>query len=239
MAKAKGRNFAFILYPDSLPEGWKEKLEDLGMPMAISPLHDKDVKEVKNPLDLTDYEAELYNLGRLFKKPHYHVMYIAPNPVTIDGVRNKIKRKLGDNTVSHVEIVDNVEGYYQYLTHESKDAIRKKKVKYDKNDIVHLCNFDIDRYITMDDIQKKELFNAITKVVITEKLENIFDLTDFVMAKGDTIGVPTLDVMNDVIAPRTSLLRMYFDGAYQRRKNGTCVKLEERIKEERTKEVDK
>jgi hypothetical protein len=25
--------------------------------------------------------------------------------------------------------------------------------------------------------------------------------------------------MNDVIAPRTGLLRLYFDGAYQRRKN--------------------
>lgn len=39
------------------------------------------------------------------------------------------------------------------------------------------------------------------------------------MLVSNTLIVQTLDVMNDVIAPRTGLLRLYFDGAYQRRKN--------------------
>ena len=48
---------------------------------------------------------------------------------------------------------------YLYLTHESKDAIEKKKHKYDKADIKHINNFDIDRYVTLDD----ENFEILTK----------------------------------------------------------------------------
>jgi len=217
--KAKGRNFTFILYPDSLPEGWVELLESLYIPMAISPLHNKDPREVKDIFELNDEEIELLNRGMLLKKPHYHVMYCAPNPVTVDSVRNKIKRKLGDKTVSHVEIIDTVEGCYKYLTHESKEAIRLKKPIYEKKDIKLISNFDIDRYITLDDMQKKDLFNAIIRAIIDNKLENILDLTDYIVKYGEDIGVPSLDVLNDVIASRTSLLRMYFDGAYQRRKD--------------------
>lgn len=216
--KAKGRNFAFILYPESLPEDWADLLESLGIPMAVSPLHDKDPREVKNVFELSDEETDLLNRGMLFKKAHYHVMYSAPNPVTTDGVRNKIKRKLGDNVLSHVEIVDNVEGYYKYLTHESSDAIKKNKPVYDKNEIKHLSNFDIDRYITLDEAQKKELFNAVTGAIYKHKIENLFELMDYVVSNGSEIGVESVDVLNDVIAPKTGLLRLYFDGAYQTRK---------------------
>lgn len=226
-SKAKARNFAFILYPESVPDNWLEKLSDLKIPMAISPLHDKDQREIIDPFSLSDEETELLKVGKLYKKAHWHVMYCAPNPVTVDGVRNKVKRCLGDNSISHIEIVDSVEGYYKYLTHESSDAIKKKKIKYDSKDIVKISNFDIDRYITIDDAQKKELFNDIAKVIMKNKLENIFDLSDYIMHSGSEIGIPTLDIMNDVIASKTGLLRLYFDGAYQRRMNGKRVVFDE------------
>ena len=47
MAKEKARYFTFLLYPDSIPEDWEMKLELLGLPMAISPLHDKDLSSVE------------------------------------------------------------------------------------------------------------------------------------------------------------------------------------------------
>lgn len=43
----KARNFGFLLYPDSIPNDWKEKLESLGVSMAVSPLHDMDEKKIK------------------------------------------------------------------------------------------------------------------------------------------------------------------------------------------------
>jgi hypothetical protein len=120
--------------------------------MAISPLHDKDKTERKN---LTEDEQKRVDEGeKIYKKAHYHVLYIAKNPVTIESVRNKIKRALGNKALSHVEIVDGIESVYKYLTHESKDAIEKKKYKYDSENIIHLNDFDIERYIFLDESQK-------------------------------------------------------------------------------------
>lgn len=224
MAKPKARNFAFLIYPDSSPNDWRTRLESLGLPIAASPIHNKDkVERVESPQDLSDEERDLYQAGRLFKKPHRHILYIAKNPVTTEAVRNKIKRALGEKSVQHVEIVDNVQGAYLYLTHESKDAKAKHKHVYPKKDLVLLNNFDIDRYVTLDDAQKKKLFNVLTQAIVEYKIENILDLSDYINDHGEEIGVPTLDVMNDVIAPRTGLLRLYLDGAYQRRLNGTRI----------------
>lgn len=221
---AKARNFAFIIYPESIPEDWEDCLIKVGVPIAVSPLHDKDISE-RSYEDMSEDEQKIIDAGGVvYKKPHYHVIYIAKNPVTSDSVRNKIKRALGNKSISHLEIVDNIEHYYKYLTHESADAVKKKKHKYDREDIVFINDFDIDRYITIDESQKKELFNALTKVIIQNKLENIFDLSDYVLNKGEEIGIPTLDVMNDVIASKTGLLRLYFDGAYQRRKRSQSPK---------------
>lgn len=47
MSKEKARYFTFLLYPESIPEDWEEKLELLGVPIAISPLHDMDEKRIK------------------------------------------------------------------------------------------------------------------------------------------------------------------------------------------------
>lgn len=112
-SRQKSRYFTFLLYPESLPENWIDKLESLGVAIAISPLHDKDKSELE---------------GQEFKKSHYHVIYIAKNPVTAESVRLKIKRLLGDKVINLVQIIHtSVENAYLYLTHESKEAIRKNK----------------------------------------------------------------------------------------------------------------
>ena len=50
----KARNFGFLLYPDSIPNDWKEKLESLGVSMAVSPLHDMDEKKDKDTWNSSD-----------------------------------------------------------------------------------------------------------------------------------------------------------------------------------------
>lgn len=76
--------------------------------MAISPLYDKDETDRKFE-ELTEYEQEIINNGgKVYKKANYHVLYIAKSPVTTESVRNKIKRALGNKSLSHLEIVDGV-----------------------------------------------------------------------------------------------------------------------------------
>ena len=207
----KARHFGFLLYPDSIPNDWKGKLESLGISMAVSPLHDMDEKKDKEKWTIDDVVRN----GKHYKKPHYHVIYIARNPVTIESIRKKIKRKLGDSSVAHVEIIDSIKGAYEYLTHESKDAIAKKKHIYDKKDILYSNDFDIDRYITLDESQKRELRKTLTSIIDKYGVVNAKELRAFLNWKGAEFGVTNLGDVEDVLSSNGSLFRFYFDGNYQ------------------------
>lgn len=209
--KAKSRYFTFLLYPESLPEDWELKLESLGMPIAISPLHDKDRKEGNE---------------QGLKKAHYHVIYVTPNPVTAHSVRMRIKRLLGDQSIAMVQIVaSSMENMYLYLTHESKDAIAKKKYVYDKADIKHLNNFDIDRYIVLDEAEKKGIERVILNIIYDNRLENVFDFMDFYHVHKDEYNLPDESNMFSILKSNTGMLKMFFDGAYQRNQKQRNIEL--------------
>lgn len=206
MTKEKARYFTFLLYPESIPNNWKMQLELLDIPMAISPLHDKDIDKK--------------NGG--FKKAHYHVIYVAKNPVTAESVRLKIKRTLGDNSLAIVQIVrKSMENMYLYLTHESKDAVAKKKHIYSKNDIQLLSNFDISRYVTLDVEEKDYIFNVICNMIDEQSLANVRELKRFVQQRGNEYNIDSMKIVNDVIRSHTGLIRLYFDAVYQERKYGS------------------
>lgn len=237
----KARHFAFLLYPDSSPADWIEKLEAIGQPMAISPIHDKDRTErktadaIRKEIDrkvqamITIDNADQYDQIKaqitaevdqrennlpMYKKPHYHVLYVASNPVTADSVRRKIQRALGQQAVALVQIVDNVEGAYQYLTHESKDAVAKHKHVYDKSDIKLLNNYDIDRYVVMDAEQKKDMLLLLMDIICESRIINIIRLRDWLKENGETYGLDDRSVTT-VIKENAALIRMCFDASYQ------------------------
>lgn len=203
----KSRYFTFLLYPESIPEDWLTRLEMIGMPMAISPLHDSDKSTIE---------------GQEFKKPHYHVIYIANNSVTAESVRLKIKRALGDKSIAKVQIIiTSVENSYLYLTHESKDAIAKNKHVYNKKDIILLNNFDIDRYV-IDNVEDKEArFQVLCNIIKQEELANIIELSDFIELRGSEYGIRSMKEANDAIMLHTYLIKLYFDGVYQNREYGS------------------
>lgn len=206
MTKDKARYFTFLLYPESIPEDWETKLELMGVPIAISPLHDRDLSGVE---------------GQQFKKAHYHVIYVAKNPVTADSVRKRMQRSLGENSIAKVQIVkSSIENMYLYLTHESKDAVAKNKVKYSRKDIKLLGNFDVDRYITLDVEDKDDMLNDVCDLIDQHGLANIRELRRFVRLHGAEYGLPSMKVINSVLRSHTGLIRLYFDAVYQERKYG-------------------
>ena len=206
MAKDKARYFTFLLYPESIPVDWQEKLELIGVPIAISPLHDKDKSNVE---------------GQTYKKAHYHVVYVAKNPVTSDSVRRKIQRVLGVKSVAKVQVVvQSMENVYLYLTHESKDAVAKNKHKYSKRDIALLNNFDIDRYVTLDAEDKDDMLNDVCDLIDDHNLANMRELRRFVRVHGAEYNLPSMKIINSVLRAHTGLIRLYFDAVYQERKYG-------------------
>ena len=116
MADLKRRHWAFVGYPESLPEDWIERLQATGIRFAVSPLHDKDV----NPT------------GEL-KKAHYHVILSYTGGTRLSQVKN-VTDALGQPSPIPLEAV---EGYYRYLTHKDNP----EKAQYSERDIRHVNGF--------------------------------------------------------------------------------------------------
>ena len=72
MSTKRARNWAFVIYPESLPKNWKNIITEIGIPMAVSPLHDKDI----------DPTGEV-------KKPHYHCIVTYEGPTSYEVVKRK------------------------------------------------------------------------------------------------------------------------------------------------------
>nr|CDL67169.1 unnamed protein product [uncultured bacterium] len=155
----KGRHWAAVLYPESLPADWKEQLAGKGIRIAISPLHDRD----KNP----DGEA---------KKPHYHVILCFEGPTTFTVVK-AITDSLGQPAPQKLE---SVKGYYRYLTHKDNP----EKAQYNESDIETLNGFSI---MDFADLTKSEV-NRVKKELQTLILElNVLDysvLMDYILFNG-------------------------------------------------------
>lgn len=208
--KEKSRYFTFLLYPESVPEDWLTKLETLDVPMAISPLHNKDESPMGG-----------------YKKPHWHVIYVAKNPVTADSVRVRIKRLLGDSSIAMVQIIERgIESMYLYLTHESKDAIAKNKHVYPKEDIQLIGNFDIDRYIVLDESDKKRLRKLLCEIIRDNHIINVTELDAFMAVQGQHYDELLCSSLIEILTGATGLFKLYFDANYQngwRAKYSLCL----------------
>lgn len=120
-AKRAGRtrNFATVVYPESAPQDWLEKLAEAKIEALVSPLHDKD----KNP----DGEP---------KKAHYHVILMFETVKTIEQVK-EITEKIGG---VGVEKINSLRGYARYLIH----ADNPEKAQYNKADIKQFGGADYE-----------------------------------------------------------------------------------------------
>ena len=113
-----------------------------------------------------------------------------------------------------------MENMYLYLTHESKDAIAKNKVKYSKKDIKLINNFDIERYVTLDVEDKEDMLNDVYDMIDDYDLANMRELRRFVKENGAEHNLPSMKIINSVLRSHTGLIRLYFDAVYQERKYG-------------------
>ena len=116
----KGRNWAFVVYPESLPKNWEEIITETGLPMVFSPLHDKDV----NPT------------GEV-KKSHYHVICYYENPTTSRAVKEYVTDKLNGTIPIKLE---SMTGMYRYHLHLDNP----EKYQYDDRDRKFFNGFDVN-----------------------------------------------------------------------------------------------
>lgn len=167
----KKRNWTTIVYPESAKEGWIDELQQTGLEIAISPLHDKDL----NPT------------GEI-KKSHFHVIISFPGPTTFNCVQ-----ELSDNILSGVLVkpIESIRGMYRYLTHKDNPD----KAQYNDSDIILLNGFDPTNILSNADEQAIKLL-----VVYYIQDNKIYEYSDLINSLASSDNADMLHVaMNHTI----------------------------------------
>lgn len=132
-AKRTGRtrNFATVVYPESAPVNWIERLDQHHIAALISPLHDKD----KNPSGEP-------------KKAHYHVLLMFESPADYESKVAPIFAEIGG--VGR-EKVGSARGYARYLCHLDNP----EKIQYSPSEVCCLGGADYNSIVNLptDDIK--------------------------------------------------------------------------------------
>lgn len=152
----KKRNWAFVLYPESAPADWVERLKTTGLSICISPLHDKDLDADGQP-----------------KKAHYHVILVYGNTTTYNNVKS-LTDSLGQPIPQALE---QIRGYYRYLTHLDNP----EKYQYEPKDIVCLNGFDISDFIEMTKSEVNKFIKEIHNFILDNDILEYADLCDLLL----------------------------------------------------------
>lgn len=117
MPEKRKRNWAFVVYPDSAPDNWREMLHEMLVPGFISPLHDADE-----------------NANGEQKKPHWHVM------LTFKGLKSlaQVKEITEALNAPAPQECKDVRAYARYLCHLDNP----EKAQYQISDVESLGGAD-------------------------------------------------------------------------------------------------
>jgi hypothetical protein len=156
----RSRGWSFLLYPESMPNNWDSELDKLCCPVAVSPLHNKDIYED---------ETESHKVGEV-KKPHYHAV------ICFDGKKSleQVKELLAVFNCPLPQVCHNIVGSVRYFTHIDNP----NKAQYDKNLIKSYCGFNVDKCFALRKEDYSRILCEIYKFIKECKVKSFSDLVD-------------------------------------------------------------
>ena len=157
---AKARYACFLVYSESAPEDWKQRLKKTHGCYAISPLHEPDEEN---------------------SKPHYHVIYRHGNPVTLATMGRFIPSDIPAN--GHVELVTAPRNYQRYLIHLDDPEKQQFEDGADAIEVLNGFPLDLTRDYSKAELQgfRSEIYSLIREYDMTEYAE----LLDYLMDNGE------------------------------------------------------
>lgn len=158
-ANIKKRNWTMLVYPESAPKNWRNILADTGLPIAVSPLHDRDL----NP----DGEK---------KKEHYHIILCYSGPTSFNVV-NKLCASLNSPIPKPLEAV---RGMYRYFTHKDNP----EKAQYDEHNISVINGFSISDYNELTRSEVNEIKMRILDLICENSIIEYSQLLDVLRNEG-------------------------------------------------------
>lgn len=148
----KKRYWAAILYPESLPSNWEDYLQNSGLSCCYA-LHNKDI----NP-DNTE------------KKEHIHLILCYDGPTTYKSVKSFLEPL----NCTIPQPLEQVRGYYRYLTHKDNP----EKYQYDDSIIKCLNGFNPSDYNELTKSQINSIKFELIQFIIDNEIVEYSDLIE-------------------------------------------------------------
>ncbi len=156
----KGRDWTFIVYPESAPKAWREILDDTHLRWVESPLHDRDV----NP------DGEI-------KKAHWHILLSYDGPVNLVAVK-KLTDKLN---APNPQKISSSKGLVRYMAHLDNP----EKFQYPVADIKGHNGADIAAYFELTATNKLAIMKEIVRYIYENGVDNYSDFLMFCIENRD------------------------------------------------------
>ena len=174
MKRITGRSWAFVIYPESMPENYEEIITDTGLPLAMSPLHNKDVNPTGEP-----------------KKPHYHCIVYYENATTLKNVKENVCDRLNGTIPIKLE---SMRGMYRYHIHLDNP----EKYQYDDRDRKFFNGFDIDMASKLTRTEINKVIKEIHTFINDNNILEYIDLLD-VLKDNDLTNLYDVAIANTLL----------------------------------------
>ena len=187
----KGRDWTFLVYPESAPKNWRDVLNATHMRWIESPLHDKDV-----------------NPDGSKKKPHWHIMLSADGPITEKRINQIIKPLNGPIP----QKVGSSIGMVRYFIHLDNP----EKHQYPMDEIKGHNGADVGSYFQLTQTSRLNIMKDIIKFIYDNNVDNFSDFLMYCISeKGND------DWFEVAIDRNTLAINKMIDGIWQREHSNT------------------
>ena len=156
----KGRDWTFLVYPESAPANWREILDETYMRWVESPCHDKDV-----------------NADGEVKKAHFHILLSSDGPITEQAVMKIIEPLKGPMPKK----VGSAKGLVRYMAHLDNP----EKYQYPIDEIIGHNGADVASYFELTMTNKIVMMKDIVKFIYEEEIDNYADFLMLCIEKSD------------------------------------------------------
>lgn len=160
-------NWTAVVYPESAPADWRDRLDEHHIEWVESPLHDRDV-----------------NPDGTLKKPHWHIAMRFDCVKTYEQVMELLK----PINAPSAKYVQSMKGLLRYFTHMDNP----EKAQYNAADIKAHGGFDVSAALAPTATETTEIVREMMRFVVRYKVTEFAELVVYAMEEQPT----WFDVLN-------------------------------------------
>lgn len=164
----RSRNWAFIVYPQSAPDNWRDILDDLHIEWVESPLHDQDINPGTNEK----------------KKAHWHILLLFSGSKSYDQI---LQITASINATIPI-VCQSVSGMIRYMAHLDNP----EKAQYCLSDIKAHGGADLQSYLKPTSAERYRYIREMQAYIRENNIIEYCDFLDFAAAEHPDDWFPLL-----------------------------------------------